>query len=181
MLRRVVVSAVLLLVACPLAASAQDTSLAIELRLRSALRPGDRVTVTLADGSVLQGRMREVTRAGLLVDPGDGRQPVRAPLGYIDRAQRRRNGIKLGAIVGGIASAPPAILILVQLSGSATTRSGPGLAALTVLGGIGAGIGIDALLSTNRTIYARNDIAVKVTLLPSLDLTGGGAGFRIVF
>jgi hypothetical protein len=161
----------------PTAALAQDPDSRIADHLRRQLRAGGEVTLTLADGSTVTGRFWSVDSASLVVDPANG-QRVRAPLGYISRA-RRRNGIKLGALIGAAAGVPPAVAVMSWFG----NEGGPavGAAALIVAGSIGAGIGIDALLSRNRTIYRRGDVAPRISPLITPDRTGVGVTLRWVF
>lgn len=130
-------------------------------------RPGDRLTITTRDDREITGRF-VLGRDDVLVLSQEGHE-AQLRWSDIDRVERRRNGVLLGAILGagaGVATGIP-VAMLVE------NERGEGAKALTsmILLGLGAGIGIDALLSTNRTVYDRRS-QTRLELLPQ---NGGGS------
>lgn len=134
------------------------------------VKPGETVTVTTKDDREVKGRFLGSRDDGMVLTvQGTERRFLWTD---IDRVRRRRNGILLGAIIGagaGVAAGLP----LASLVENETGDGEKALASMIALG-LGAGIGLDALLSTNRTIYDRRT-QTRINLLPQK----GGAALRV--
>jgi hypothetical protein len=91
--------------------------------------------------------------------------------------QRKRNGVLLGALIGAGVGILPAVAI-----SSYTNNEGGSSAWAAMPIGVGAamGVGIDALLSKNRTVYQRN-ANQRVTLTPLWIETEGAFAWRWQF
>ena len=131
------------------------------------VRPGDKLTITTRDFREIKGRFLTAGNDIIVLAREGGETRLR--WSDVDRVKRRRNGVLLGAIIGagaGVATGIPVAML-------AENEHGEGAEALTsmILLGLGAGIGVDALLSTNRTVYDRRSQA-RLHLLPQ---RGGGA------
>jgi hypothetical protein len=134
------------------------------------LRPGDTLTVTTKADREVKGRFVGSGDDGMVLTVRGTER--RFPWTDIDRVRRRRNGILLGAIIGagaGVAAGLP----LASLVENETGDGEKALASMIALG-LGAGIGLDALLSTNRTLYDRR-AQTRINLLPQK----GGAVLRV--
>ncbi|HEX6974495.1 MAG TPA: hypothetical protein VF147_08845, partial [Vicinamibacterales bacterium] len=131
------------------AAAAQGTSDPSFARMREKLKAGDRVTVQLADGRILEGRFSDVSAEALLISTTAGNKPVVA--GDVARVQRHRRGVLLGTLIGagvGIACGA-AMSRWFEYEGHDGAGVFIGMTAI----GIGAGVGIDALINIPRTVY----------------------------
>ena len=163
---RAIVRGAIVLVACLSCTPsvwAQDARDAIDRKVR----PGDKLTITTQDGREIKGRF--VTGAAdAIVLALDGRE-ARFRWSDVDHVKRRRNGVLLGAIIGAATGAVTGIPVAML----AENEHGDGPQALTsmTLLGLGAGIGVDALLSTDRTIYDR----FSQTRLDFVPQRGGGS------
>ena len=134
----------------------------------SRLRLRDSVTVDIGAGTV-QGRLVEMAADGLVVANDAG--PRRIDASEIDRIERRRKGVLLGALVGAGAGVATAALLC---SGSGFGYGCDEAKAYAMMTAIGAGTGlaIDALIDLPRTVYVR-DHRQAVFVEPRL-LRGGG-------
>src|SRR5205814_6860527 len=74
-------------------------------RLQSVLKPNDKVTVTKDDGSSIQGRMLEISADRIVLTTQNGQRSFDRP--QISKVQKRKNGVLLGAIIGGGAAVVP--------------------------------------------------------------------------
>jgi hypothetical protein len=151
---------------CTPSAWAQDARDAIDERVRA----GDKLTIRTRDGREIKGRFLR-NAADVIVLAHEGSE-ARLRWSDVDLVKRRRNGVLLGAIIGagaGVATGIPAAML-------AENEHGEGAQALTsmILLGLGAGIAVDALLSTERTVYDR----FSQTRLEFLPQRGGG-GVRV--
>jgi hypothetical protein len=138
------------------------------------LRTDDSVRITLISGEVVKGHLAELTPGQLTVLVGDERRAV--PTTRVERVQRTRIGVTLGAIVGaGTGIATGAVLAHV-FDGEYPLQAALGLAGI----GAGAGIGIDALLNLPRTVYTRAAMP-RISAGPILRPGVRGASVRISF
>jgi hypothetical protein len=120
-------------------------------RLGQSLKAGDEVVVGILGGKTVKGRVVDISDAqiALLVDG------VRTgiPADQITRVQRRRNGVLLGALIGG------GVGVGFGLFGSAYANNEGGNQAsalfIPIAVGLGAGIAIDAALVRPRTVFER--------------------------
>ena len=131
------------------------------------LRPGDKLTVTTRDNREIKGRFLG-SRDDVMVLSLEGNE-TQLRWNDIDRVKRRRNGVLLGAVIGagaGVATGIPVAML-------AENETGEGAQALTsmIVLGLGAGLAIDALLGTNRTLYDRH----RQTRLELRPQKGGGS------
>jgi len=149
-------------------AGAQTVELA-RTTIEQKAKSGDRLTITTRDGARSKGRLVDVGSDTLVLQAADGQRSF--AYNDIDRVRRHKNGIMLGLIIGtgaGLAAGLP-------LRSWANNETGDGdrVLATFLAVGIAAGVGIDALAGSNRTIYRRPPEARS-----GLDLQpkkGGGA------
>ncbi|HXW05524.1 MAG TPA: hypothetical protein VD833_09865 [Vicinamibacterales bacterium] len=144
--------------------SAQTAPAGIEKKLKT----GDRLTVTTDDGWEVRGRLVNIRSDALLLRIDDA--DVQLAWDDVERIRRRRNGVLLGSLIGlgaGLATGIP----LKSLVDNETGKGNEALATMIAMG-VGAGMCLDAVLSTNRTIYRRDGAATSFGLQP---LRGGGA------
>jgi hypothetical protein len=129
-------------------AQAQDTDFA---GLSDELRANDSVDVSFEDRMIVRGRVLNLSVDAMTLRTGELTRDLKA--NQVTRVQRRRNGILLGAVIGAAVGVPFGL----ALKSYAHNEGGSeGLAVLMPIGvGLGAGIGIDALLVKPRTIYER--------------------------
>jgi hypothetical protein len=111
---------------------------------------GDRITVTTRDGARMRGRLVAATDA-LVVEHDSDRRTF--TFTDIDRVSRSKNGVLLGAIIGTAAGVAVGLPVRTYLN----NETGDGDQALWVFVAIGAatGIGLDALMASERTVYSR--------------------------
>jgi hypothetical protein len=166
---RAIVRGAIVLVACLSAtpsAWAQDARDVIDEKVRR----GDRLTIATRDGREIKGRFLDGA-ADVIVLALEGSE-TRLRWSDIDSVKRRRNGVLLGAIIGAGTGAAMGIPVAMLVE----NEHGDGAEALAsmILLGLGAGIGVDALLSVDRTIYDRLS-QVRLDFLPQR----GGGGVRV--
>jgi hypothetical protein len=138
------------------------------------LRTDDSVRITLSSGEMVKGRLAELTPGQLTVLVGEERRAV--PTTRVERVQRTRMGVTLGAIIGaGTGIATGAVLAHV-FDGDYPLQAALGLAAI----GAGAGIGIDALVNLPRTVYRRTAMPT-ISAGPILAPGVRGAAVRMSF
>lgn len=164
------VGAVLAVVLCVSAESRAQGVPEAGTTLASALKPKDRITVSLGTDQDVRGRFVGLSSEELTIETAGTERAI--PFGDIERVRRRRNGVLLGAIIGagaGLAAGLP----FKALSENEGFEGGSALLTSFAIG-IGAGIGIDALLSRNRTVYHRQSAPRA-----SLRVTPTGGGVRV--
>jgi hypothetical protein len=168
-------AAIVLLAApvCAQDAMAADPQLAA---LAGRVRTGDKVVVTDLDGQVVKGRFATLSPEAMTVLVDGNTRTV--PVVRIARVQRTRTGVLLGAIIGGGAgfATGAALASLFGNEGGNTTAAF--LVPLTI--GLGAGIGIDALVNLPRTVY-RRELAARVTAVPIAGAGRKGAAVSVTF
>lgn len=121
-------------------------------RMRAKLKVGDRLTVDLVNGSRVEGRVTDGSPDGLVIatDVGD-RRLSRPDIGIV---RRHGHGVILGAIIGtGVGLACGAAMGS-WFANEGHDPDGP-LFGLTLIG-LGAGIGIDALVNIPKTLYQQS-------------------------
>ncbi len=129
---------------------------------------GDRLTITTRDGVRSTGRLVDTSLDSLMLRSGDGQRSF--AYADIDRVQRHKNGVALGALIGtGVG-----LLFGTALRSWANNESADGdrIFAICLASGIGIGTGIDALAGSTRTIYRRPAARTGLDLQPQ---KGGGA------
>lgn len=149
---RATVLAALLLAASP--AWAQDSSPRVDAdfsRLREQLKIGDGVVVSIRGGTMVRGRVVDISNVRIAVLANDVRREI--PGDQVTRVQRRRNGILLGALIGAGAGIPFGIALRSYAHNEGGSEAGALLFPIAV--GLGAGIAIDALLVRARTVFER--------------------------
>src|SRR5262245_38289832 len=117
----------------------------------------------------IKGRMVEASPDQIVLNLKGGPQPI--PASRILRVQRKHNGVLLGALVGAGAGVS---LALVADAYARNEGGSSAAAALPIAFGAALGIGIDALVSSNRTVYQRN-ANQRLTLNPVVDRNRWGA------
>jgi hypothetical protein len=144
--------------------------------LDHALRPGDRVNVTLPDSTHVTGRFIQVSPELLAVETPDGRREI--AVRDVLRVKRTRMGLVLGTAIGtGVGMLLGAIVAaIVNEEGS-----GSAAGAFLLYTGIGAatGCGIDAAINIPRTVYTRE--TPRVSVAPMVSPRGAGFGVRVSF
>jgi hypothetical protein len=152
-------------------------------QLRVLVKPGDKVSVTDRAGREVQGAVAELSSSSLaLVVEGNRRSFLEGDIDAI--SQRRPDSLANGAKWGFAVGAGLGFLAGLAL---ATEYDGGGGALIPMLAlayggmGAGAGVGIDALMSSNRVIYARGGSASKVTFHPILTPRRRGVLASIAF
>jgi small nuclear ribonucleoprotein (snRNP)-like protein len=166
--------AVAALLTVPCVAWAQGTADFSDVQAK--LRAGDPVVVTMRDGTTVKGRVVRILDAELVVLADDVQREIAGD--QIQRIQRRRNGVTLGTLIGAGAAVPFA-LALGQL---ASNEGADGMLwpALTIVGGAGAGAGVDALLVVPRTVFDRTrETETRVYVI--VNSRGLMAGLRVAF
>lgn len=129
-------------------------------RMRARLKTGDRVSVDLQNGSTLEGRFIDVGADALSIATSIGDR--RLLPGDVVQVHRTRHGVLLGAIIGGGIGLACGSALGSLFANEGHDRDGP-LFGLTALG-LGAGIGIDALLNLPRTVYQRSPARAALRL-----------------
>jgi hypothetical protein len=128
--------------------------------MRAKLKAGDRVTVSLEDGSTVKGRFLDVGTGALSISTpaGDRRFQPSA----VTQVQRHRRGVLLGAIIGGGIGLTCGAALGSLFANEGHDRDGP-LFGLTALG-LGTGIAIDAFANIPRTVYERKPARMTFTI-----------------
>jgi hypothetical protein len=152
-------------------------------QLRVLVKPGDKVSVTDRTGREVQGAVAELSSSSLaILVEGSRRSFLESDIDAI--SQRRPDSLANGAKWGFAVGAGLGVLAGIALT---TEYNEAGAALIPLLGlayggmGAGAGVGIDALMSSNRMIYARGDSASKVTFHPMLTSRRRGVLASIAF
>ena len=144
--------------------------------LQTTLKQKDDVTLTTLAGEKIKGRMLQVSADQIVLGTKNGPRTLDAL--QIQKVQKRKNGVLLGALIGAGAMIPVSVALA---SYSYNEGGGGGAAIFPILVGLGAGIGIDAAIGSNKTLYERNS-SRTVTAAPLIDKKGGvGARVAIKF
>ena len=122
---------------------------------------GNRLTITTADGTEVQGRLLRLDGEILVLQQETGERSFRYT--EIDRVRKRKNGVLLGALIGFGAGAAIGWPVAQLVDRDDASRSD---AVLVALAGLGAGVAIDALLGSNPTIY-RSSVRTGLTVAPT--------------
>lgn len=150
-------AALLIGVATSEAQSPNDTKLAIDSKANA----GHRLTITTTDGTEVKGQLLRLDAEHLVLQQETGERSFKYT--EIDRVRKRKNGVLLGALIGfgaGAAVGWP-VAQLIERDDAATSD-----AVWIALAGLGVGVGIDALLGSNPTIY-RSSVRTGLTVTPS--------------
>lgn len=132
-------------------ASAQEAKTFADLSLR--LNVGDEVGVEDRSGVVTWGRLERLTREEIAVTSAPGAERV-FPGASVRRVRKRgdslRNGMRLGAIIGGAFGCG----VFGAFSGE--FRGGDCVSAFLIFGGagLGLGLGIDAMHTGTTTVFS---------------------------
>ena len=131
-------------------AAAQSTE-DIRTVIAAGVSPGDRLTIVTDDGATMKGRLVATGTNELLVRAREGTRTF--SYGDIREVTRRKNGIILGAIIGTGAG----LLVGVPLGRWADNEGEDGdrILATFLAAGIGAGLGLDALINSDRIVYRK--------------------------
>jgi hypothetical protein len=166
----VITFAFVLLIGCPTAVWAQEAE-----RIRASVKDGQRVVVTDDQGREFAGKIAEIgaDTLRLLV----GTQPTAVRFASIVRIDRPHDTLANGALIGlGVGAAFGLTAVALEDARECNPAaffdcSDPSLAGYVIIplmtGGLGSaiGVGIDALIRRDRTIYRRGD-HVRTTLRP---------------
>lgn len=167
------VAGAFLFVACPVQGQTPETQARADFsRLHEHLRAGDPVDVATQDGTTVRGKTLEISATSLVVLVDGSRKEI--PANQVVKIERRRNGVLLGAVIG----AGVGVAFGLALKSYAYNEGGNEAAALMlpIAVGLGAGIGIDALLVRSRTVFERpRQSARRLTVI----VGSGHAGLRM--
>ena len=160
-----------LVVGCAWTVSAQTNGADPDFaRMREKLKTGDRVTVSLLDGTTVKGRFAESSSDEVAVSTNTGERLVKA--GDIARVQRTRTGVVLGTLIGGGVG----VALGTAAAEYANNETGNGTQAFigATLMGVGVGALIDALVNFPRTVYKRssNRVAMRIDTAPKRAAVG---------
>jgi len=142
----------ILFVASP--ARAQDPSPRVNTEfssLKGQLKTGDGVVVSIQGGTLVRGRVVDISNVQITVLANAVRREI--PADQVTRVQRRRNGILLGALIGAGAGIPFGIALRSYAHNEGGNEAGALLFPIAV--GLGSGIAVDALLVRPRTVFKR--------------------------
>jgi hypothetical protein len=142
--------------------------------LQTTLKPADKVTLTTVGGDKIKGKMLEVSADRIVLQLKGGPRSVDAA--QIQKVQKRKNGVLLGALIGVGSMIPVSIGVSTY---SYNEGGGAAVAFIPIAVGLGAGIGIDAAIGSNKTLYERQS-GRTVTVAPMFD-SKGGVGGRVAF
>src|SRR5688500_1426123 len=152
------------------AAEVQAQSADAGASLQGTVKAGDRLTITTLAGTNLAGRLVRTEGEALVIRTSGGEQAV--AYSDVDRVRRRRNGIKAGATFGLLGGVLWGLLVSNVVDDE--IDSGTVLLMTTAMG-VGAGVGLDALIGSNRTIFKRPTAGSPAV---GLQPTRGGAAVR---
>lgn len=141
--------------------------------LQATLKAKDQLTLTTVGGGKVKGRMVEVSADRIVLQLKDGPRTVEAP--QIEKVQKRKNGVLLGAVIGAVAALPFALALSSYAYNEGADRT---IALFPIIAGVGGGIAIDAALSSNKTLYERK--TGRIVIAPMVDAKGGFGG-RLAF
>jgi hypothetical protein len=153
-------------------------------RIRQRVKEGQKVRITDDQGREWHGRVATLTPDNLTVVT-DGREQKDFPYGTILRIDRPHDSLANGALIGFASGAALALGALISeehdcepgtFFGCADPTAGAYLLGPLMFGGLGAGVGvgIDALIRKDPTLFQRTGPA-RVTLAPAV-----GPGLRAV-
>ena len=164
-----VVCAALLLSLFVSGGEAQELAGSFE-QLRVLVKPGDTVSVLDRAGQEVRGTISELSSSALALTVAGNRR--RFLEGDIDAIRKRGpDSLANGARWGLAAGAGLGLLAGISLAAEYDEGGGayiPLLALTYGAMGAGAGAGIDALVSSDRVIFARRDTVSKLTVGPML-------------
>jgi hypothetical protein len=159
------IAAAAVVLCCAADVQAQNADVAASLQRK--VKAGDHLTITTLAGTSLTGRLVRAGAEGLVIQTNGGAHPV----AYADiaRVRRRTNGIRAGLTYGLLAGVLCGSLFAIDdVDGNAAL-------AVTMAAGVGTGVGLDALIGSNRTIFRRPAAgSPSVAIRP----TRGGAAIR---
>ena len=155
-----IVAALAVVIGCAAESRAQSES---ETRgsIQRAAKAGDRLTITTSDGTALRGRLVSTDADVLVLRTSDGERAL--AYAGIEEVRRRKNGIKAGAALGLLTGAVWGLLVATTVDDE--INSGGVLAVSSAIG-VGVGVGLDALISKNRTIFRRTAARQAVEIKP---------------
>lgn len=142
---------------------------------------GATLTVTDAGGRKVTGELVELTPTHLTVR-ANGSERTFTPDILAEVRRRERDSFLNGALIGGAVGAIPLIIIA---SSNWCSDEGPNCggadttAMLYLAAGVGAGIGLDALIAKSTLVYRRR--AVALALKPLVNHGRAGMGLSVRF
>lgn len=167
MKRRTVLSAVFVLMV-PVATVAQTLTTFADLPTR--LSVGDTVTVEQAEGSRVRGRVVRMLPDELVVTTKGSE--VTLPASRVQRVSACCDGLRNGTLIGLSVGAIYGGLFAAGFSDNVT--GGEVIGAGLFFGGVGTGLGVglDALIRTDKTIYRASPVSVQVAVVPGRPQVG---------
>ena len=157
----------------PLSLTAQDRS--DFTQLQTTLKKDDTVAVTTAAGDTVKGKMLEISSERIILKKKDS--PLTIDASQIMKVKRKKNGVLLGALIGGGAMLPVGIAFATYAENE---NGGGAWGLLPIAAGLGIGVGIDALIPSHKTVYERNS-KNRVNLSPVIDRRGVGVQVGLKF
>lgn len=159
-------------------AAAQDLAASLA-QLQVLVKPGDSIVVTDSSGMAISGRITELTGSSLRVQSGNmARDFAEADITQI--TQRRGDPLGNGALIGAFSGLGFGLTGVILIC--AVEECGwwvvPAVGVYTALG-TGIGVGIDALIVRQTTIYRRRTTASGLTLKLVPQLIGPRKGISV--
>ena len=150
-------------------------------QLQVLVKPGDRISVTDVNGTLSQGMIAALSRSTLqLTVAGAPRDLSESDVVMI--RQRRRdsltNGATIGAVVGGVFGILGGVLACAE-QGNCAGSAVFAVSIFTAMGA-GAGVGIDALIVRQQTIYRRGTSG-RLDVKPVFSAGRKGIAFTVSF
>jgi hypothetical protein len=152
-------------------------------QLQMLVKCDDTVSITEADGKITRGRIVQVTNSSLQL-MSDGALKDLPEAGVLQITQRRKdplaNGAKYGAVAGltmGVLGAIVQLAVIDDCVGCAV-----GIATVYTALGAGIGVGIDAVIVREKTIFTmdRNTFN-RIRIKPLLSTRGKGISVSFSF
>ncbi len=170
---RILVVALLASLTAPVVAQEQATSFD---QMRVLVAPGHKVNVTNSAGGRLFGTIAGLTASTLSLKVG--KQLLELREADVQTIRRRGNDSLRDGALWGLGTGAGVGMVT-----CGRCHVGPGLVAAAMFGGIGSGIGvgIDALIRTEMTIFQRRGAAGTVTVAPQLAKSHQGVMVSVKF
>jgi hypothetical protein len=124
--------------------------------------------LTTIGGDKIKGRMLEVSPDRIVLQQNGGFRTVDAA--QIQKVQKHKNGVLLGAMIGAGSMIPVSLALSSYAYNEGASQGGA-----FVPIALGVGMGIDAIIGSNKTLYYRKS-GRTVTVAPLIDRNGGVGG-----
>ena len=168
-----------LVMACAVPASAQQASSFEQLQLL--VKPGDVIVVTDSSGKATKGKIESLSSVLLRLNANKNIRDY-SQIDAVEIKQRRPDPLGNGALGGALAGAGFGGLVLIGCSdGGCDAATVAGVLGIFTGLGAGVGVGIDALIIRQQTIYRapRSAASSRVRVAPVLG--GDRKGVAVAF